>query len=155
MIFGNLNDLSLLKTYPKIIQKAILYLKETNLKEIKPGTYEIMRKDMFMQVIDLETESREKKRAEVHRKYIDLQCLVVGKEKIGFAIDCEENIIAEEYNSERDILFYENCQNEGTLKMIEGSFAVFYPNVVHIPGCIDKEKTKIRKIVVKIDMKLL
>lgn len=156
MIFGNINNIKFIENYSPILQEVIKYLKITDFNKMNTGVhYPFGERDMLVQVIDLETKNFEKKKCEVHRKYIDVQFLVKGDEEIGFAIDTLENEVLENYNSERDILFYKECKNETFLKMIPGNFVIFFPNVVHRPGCSMIKNEIIRKIAVKINIKLL
>lgn len=156
MILGNINNLKYEKNYSEVLQKAINYLKNTNFLELNTGVhYPFDSKDMFVQVIDLETKHQSEKKPEVHRKYVDVQFLVHGEEKIGFSVDTGNNKISDDYCEERDILFYSESENESFLNMTPGTFAVFFPNIVHRPGCAVNENSKIRKVVIKIDVKLL
>ncbi|MGL6169122.1 MAG: YhcH/YjgK/YiaL family protein [Fusobacteriaceae bacterium] len=156
MIFGNINNIKFIENYSPVLQEVIKYLKITDFNKMNAGIHHPFgERDMLVQVIDLETKHFEEKKPEVHRKYVDVQYLVKGDEKIGFAIDTLENQVSENYNSERDILFYKECKDEAFLKMIPGSFAVFFPNVVHRPGCSMIKNEIIRKIVVKINVELL
>lgn len=156
MILGNINNLKYEKNYSEILTEVLNYLEKTDFNIMETGVYNPFgERDMFVQVIDLETKPFNEKKPEVHKKYVDVQFLVRGEEQIGFAIDTFRNSIADEYNSERDIMFYSQCENESFLKMVPGSFAVFFPNVVHRPGCSLKSDSKIRKIVVKVNKDLL
>ncbi|MBP9906088.1 MAG: YhcH/YjgK/YiaL family protein [Rhodoferax sp.] len=93
--------------------------------------------------------------AEVHREYIDVQFLVLGCEKIGVATDTGHNVMAKDMLAERDLLFYTGMENESTLTMTPGSFAVFLPIDVHHPGCALDQPQAIRKVVVKVRVALL
>lgn len=44
-------------------------------------------------------------RPEVHRRYIDIQFLAWGEEKIGIAIDTGNNKVSESLLEQRDIIF--------------------------------------------------
>ncbi|WP_320047402.1 YhcH/YjgK/YiaL family protein [uncultured Ilyobacter sp.] len=155
MIYGNIENPGDMSIYPEAIQRAVKYLKETDLVNKKAGVYELQGKDMYVQVLDLETASREDKKPEVHRKYIDVQCLISGRERIGFAVDTGKNKPIGDYNEERDILFYEECHGESEMIMTPGTFAVFFPHIVHRPACNDGGVSKIRKIVIKINKDIL
>ena len=69
---------------------------------------------------------------------------------MGVTPDLGDNPIAQDYDAERDILFYTDVQNEVELIMRPGNFAVFFPEDIHRPGCADGQAAKIRKIVVKV-----
>lgn len=151
VIFGNINNLEDIKIYPEIIQKALVYLKETDLVSKETGAYPIDGENLILQVIDLETSMRSEKRPEVHRKYIDIQFLVSGKEKIAFYPDSKNSEIDEELLEERDIIFYKNGnERESVVEMEPGCFAIFFPNDVHIPAIAVEEPLKIRKVVMKV-----
>lgn len=156
MIFGditNINDME--KIYVGPIMKAINYLKNNNFLSMKAGIYEIDGKDIYAQVIDITTKEKSQQRPEVHRKYIDVQFSVEGKEIIGFARDTGNNKISEEFLEERDIMFFEDMDNEIDLKMKPGNFAILFPNDVHRPACLCDEVATIRKVIVKINSEIL
>lgn len=156
MIFGNVkNSSNAEKIYPEPIRKVINYLKYTDFESMEPGNYEIEGKDIYAQVIDLVTKGKHAAKPEVHRKYVDVQFLVYGEELIGFAIDTGKNKVAQELLSERDIIFYEDMENEMNLIMKPGSFAVFFPEDVHRPGCTYQKEGAIRKVVVKVNTAIL
>ncbi|MFV2825327.1 YhcH/YjgK/YiaL family protein, partial [Escherichia coli] len=107
------------------------------------------------QIIDLTTRPAEENRPEVHRRYIDIQYLAWGEEKIGIAIDTGNNKVSESLLEQRDIIFYHHCENESFIKMTPGSYAIFFPQDVHRPGCILQTASEIRKIVVKVALTAL
>ena len=56
---------------------------------------------------------------------------------------------AGEYSDEKDILFLSGVAR-ARLKMIPGSFALFYPEDAHKPNCTWDEPQRVRKVVVKV-----
>lgn len=157
MIFGNIKSNENISSYPKAIQKAIQYLKDTDLVAMAPGRYELDGDNMILQVLDVQTGERSTLRPEVHRTYIDVQFLAKGKEKIGCYPDMGDNEIDENLLEARDLIFYKNNENarETHLEMEEGSYAVFYPHDVHIPAIAKDESMTIRKIVIKVKVSTL
>lgn len=154
MIFGNLNNTGHEATFPEPVKKALAYLKENDMMAMQAGVYEIDGKMMYVQVIDTNTNHKENKRPEVHKNYVDLQYSPAGNEMIGFVPDLGSFISQEGYIEERDILFYDQVENEVFLNMTSGSFAVFFPWDVHRPACAVNEPAPIRKIVMKLHMSL-
>lgn len=155
MFFGHIADAdSAAKIYPAPVVKAIHYLKTTDFEGLAAGTYEIDGKNIYALVMDLTTTDKDKNRPEVHRRYIDVQFLLRGKELIGFARDTGHNAKAEDL-PERDVCFYQDAENEVFLKMCPGNFAIFFPFDVHRPGCRDGEPCAVRKVVVKIALDIL
>lgn len=157
MIFGNIKAKENISSYPVAIQKAINYLKENDLVNAEPGRYELDGDNMILQVLDIETTDRSNLRPEVHETYIDVQFLAKGKEQIGCYPDMGDNEVDENLLESRDLIFYKNNQNarETLLEMEEGSYAVFYPHDVHIPGMIKDESMTIRKIVIKVKVSMI
>jgi len=156
MIFGDINNINdMEKVLPKVILKAIEYLKDNDFLGMKTGVYKIEGEDIFAQVVDIKTRQKDEASPEVHKKYIDVQFSVEGKEKIGFARDTDNNEVLEDLLNEKDIKFYKNMESEIDLIMKPGSFAVFFPNDVHRPGCALGEPCTIRKVIVKINTEIL
>lgn len=155
MQFGNIKNLDHLSIYPGVIQRAIKHLKETDFTTKEAGSYELEGKKLYIQVVDTETGSTEERQPEIHGNYIDIHYSLEGNETIGFVVDNGNNVVKEDLLEERDILFYESVEHENFVKMVPGSFAIFYPTDVHRPNCNEKEVKKIRKVIAKISVELL
>ena len=149
MFFGHISNINV-NEYPKAIQFALKYLQETDFDQVEVGRYELKGNRIYVQVLDLTTQPKSEILPEVHRNYLDVQYLHSGKERMGFATDLGNNLIAKDYDPVRDIQHYQDCQNECELIMQPGSFAVFFPEDIHRPACIDGKPSTIRKVVVKI-----
>lgn len=155
MIYGNLNnDKDLIVFLPEALKKGILFLKETDLLNCEAGEYEIQGRDIYANIIDTQTKNKEYIRPEVHRKYIDIQCLCKGSEIIGFARDCDKNIVSEEL-LEKDVIFYSKVYNESELVLAPGDYVILFPKDVHRPAYTNDENMDIRKVVVKININLI
>ena len=156
MIFGHVSDLETgFAWLPKPLKTAVEHLKQTDFAALPAGNYDLQGKDIYVQVIDMTTKAFAETRPEVHRQYIDVQYLVHGREKIGVASDTGRNDVSEILLHERDLLFYKAMENESTLTMTPGSFAVFMPSDVHRPGCAFDQPEAIRKVVIKVRVALL
>lgn len=140
--------------YPLALQTAINYLKEHDFTKMEPGVYEVQGKDIYAQVFDTYTESADKRKPEVHEKFIDVQFLVSGKEKLGFTPDTGTYEV-EQRIEERDLIFYKQVQNEGFLCAVPGCYHIFFPGDIHRPGVMWEESEMIRKVVVKVNLKKL
>lgn len=154
MIFGNINALGNEKKYPTIILEYLHQLKNGNWNNKTLGKHLIKGEEIYISISEYETSSEEEKKPEAHRKYIDIQYIFEGEEIIKVASDLGNNKIYSEYDESNDILFYENVENENTLVMTPGSFAVFYPEDIHKPCCNYKGINKVRKAVIKISIDL-
>lgn len=135
---------------PRAIEKALDFLRTTDFTALAPGVVDIDGRNIFAQVLDLTTQTWDENRPEVHRRYLDIQFLAWGEEKIGVAIDTGNNEISESLLEQRDIIFYHGSENESFIEMTPGTYTIFFPQDVHRPACIKNKASAIRKIVVKV-----
>ena len=154
MIFSSIHTKDDYSNYPKAVQRAIEYLKSNDFTKMEPGVYEIEGKQLYAQVFDAMTEPLADRKPEVHEKYLDVQFLVTGREKLGFTPDTGNYEVAERFD-ERDLIFYKEVENEGFITSTLGCFCVFFPTDVHRPQVADGEPIKVRKVVVKVSVDLL
>lgn len=154
MIFSSIYAKDDAKKYPKAIQTALDYLKTHDFTAIETGVYEIQGKDIYAQVMDAQTGAVEEKRPEVHEKFVDVQFLASGKEKLGFTPDTGKYEVDERFD-ERDLIFYKSVENEGFIEATPGCYSIFFPADVHRPAVAVDEPMTVRKVVVKVSVALL
>ncbi|WEJ88134.1 MAG: YhcH/YjgK/YiaL family protein [Klebsiella huaxiensis] len=154
MIFGHIAQPNPCRL-PDAIERALNFLRTNDFLALEPGVVEIDGKNIFAQIIDMTTRDVAENRPEVHRRYLDIQFLAWGEEKIGLAIDTGNNEISESLLEQRDIIFYHDSEHESFFEMVPGSYAIFFPQDVHRPGCHKTVATPIRKIVVKVAISVL
>ena len=164
MIYGSINSEFFEQqaaVLPKVLCEALHYLKGLDLAAHEVGHFpvQIGGADMILQVMDLTTSPRQEHDPEIHRKYVDLQLFVSGGPEVStFFVDGGKETVREDLlNSPRDILFYENraetAKIEGRVVMEPGSYAIYFPWDVHVPGQCDEDGNKdYRKIVLKVPM---
>ncbi len=92
--------------------------------------------------------TKKESRLEAHRKYIDIQCMIKGEEKIGLS-DTEDCATVEEYNRQRDVEFLKS-DNVNYMTLKEGEFMIFFPHDAHMPCLSNTKDMAIEKIVAKI-----
>jgi biofilm protein TabA len=156
MISGHIGQLQdLLPMVPAPLHLALQHLRDTDFTTLPAGNYDLQGKDIYVQVIDMNTKPVAECRPEVHRQYADVQFLVSGREQIGMAVDTGKHKLGEDLLASRDLLFYTDVQDETILTMRPGSFAVFLPSDVHRPGGAIDGPEPIRKVVMKVRVSLL
>lgn len=153
MIFSSINVKQSAK-YPAAIQKALDYLKAHDFTKMEPGVYEIQGKEIYAQVFDAPTEPIEKRHPESHEKFVDVQFLASGKEKLGFTTNYGKYEVLERYD-ERDLIFYKDVQDEGFIESRPGNFCIFFPEDIHRPQVVSGEPMNVRKVVIKVAVSLL
>ncbi|MDD7305417.1 MAG: YhcH/YjgK/YiaL family protein [Peptoniphilaceae bacterium] len=151
MIFTTIDQAYNKAGLSKVLVKVIDFLKENKekFKDQKPGVYEIDGDNIFYQVIETNTEEIEKRQAESHKLYLDIQFVVNGEEKIGIT-PLKSSYKIKEYIEERDLIFYEEVQDEGYLIAKENCVSIFFPEDIHKPQIAVKEPAFEKKIVVKV-----
>lgn len=129
------------------IHKAFNYLINTNLDELSIGVHDISNNDIFAIVSEYKTQNQNIGLWEAHRKYIDVQYLIKGTEKIGYC-DINQLIVEKQYDEEADVVLGHLDGDYITLR--EGDFMILFPQDAHKPGKRDKEELNIKKIVIKV-----
>ena len=130
-----------------IWDKAFLYLKETNLKTLSTGRHDIDGENIYATVSEGPLKDYDKTTFESHKKYIDLQLVISGEEKMGKASPAEL-ILNKPYSEENDIMFY---AGDGKIYTVpENTFILFFPSNAHRPSISPGGNKIVKKIVVKI-----
>jgi YhcH/YjgK/YiaL family protein len=129
-------------------EKAFNFLKTSDLKKIDTGKYELQGKDMYVIVDEYITRNEEDSAFEAHRRYIDIQYIVEGEEKIGISALGNTKEITP-YDNFKDIIFLTSEQNNYRIASPE-KFFVFFPEDAHRPCVKTSENIRIRKVVIKI-----
>ena len=108
--------------------------------------------ECYAMVSSYETVKRDTKEFESHRKYIDVQMLIDGKEYIEVApIDSLE--VTKEYSAEKDVMFFSNKFVGKNILLEPGKPVILMPEDGHMPGVACGEPVKVKKVVVKIPVK--
>ena len=150
MIFDNVkNSKTYFDTNPHF-EKAFEFIQKVMRENIGVGRYELDGKDVFAMVQEYDTKLKENTSFEGHEKYIDIQCVIKGSEIFG-CVEVSKAVIDVEYNTEKDVTFYKDCDTASFCVAEEGDFCIFYPHDIHCPGgAIDNLPLSVKKIVVKV-----
>ena len=158
MLFGDLTRADFKRGLPKIIADTCDYLNSLDLASLETGRHEI-NDQIFMNVMEVESEPAEARKSEIHRKYLDIQVLISGSEKMEFGVTQPNLNDYEPYNEENDYqltLADKDIELKSAVVLRPKMFAVFLPYEPHKPCChVDNKVSKIKKLVVKIPADLL
>ena len=124
-------------------------LQSLNLDALQAGHIELDGKYVYININSTNGQPKESARLEAHRQYIDIQMPISGKETFGVKPTAECLDPIGEFDSERDIVFYNDKPNE-FVTLDKGEFVVFFPEDAHAP-CIDTMEGHM-KLVVKISL---
>ena len=123
---------------------AFAFLKEALASPKEVGRYELGG-GVFALVQSYDTKSVENCKIEAHRKYIDIQCVLKGKELFGVA-DLATQTLYEDKFEEKDVAFYKG--EVDLLTLTDGDFVVVFPQDAHRPQ--QGDGSHVEKVVVKV-----
>ena len=147
MIYDNINNIDLYKGISEDIYLGLKFLKNVT-PEIENGVHELSHRVKAI-VSEYKTKEVNEYGYEAHKKFIDIQYLLNGTEKICcLPIDALKE--TKPYNEDFEAAFYTANTNPIEMTLGNGNFAVFYPQDGHMP-CLCVEKLEnVKKIVVKV-----
>ena len=151
MIKDNLQHISYYSYLTRELQLSLKYLKNTDFSDMENGKYEFIEGKAFAIVQDYTSKPESEGKFEAHRKYIDIQFIVKGEEKIGKG-NLEDFEEITEYDEEKDIVFLTPKDNEKVefIKLKEGEFAIFTNKDVHMPSIAVENPSYVKKVVIKV-----
>jgi len=146
MIVDRLLNTDPLYELPPRLARALEYLRATDLRSVSPGRHDLDGDRLFALVQEYMTRAPGQCVWEAHRRYIDVQFMAVGAERMGYAplATMRER---EPYDAARDVMFFEPGTEFVTIR--EGMFAILGPEDVHSPGHVAGTAALVRKVVVK------
>lgn len=131
----------------KVWDEAFKFLSRPDLDTLSPGKYPIDGDKVYASISVGPNKEFDKTRFESHRKYIDLQYVIKGKEKIGVASVAKATVTVP-YSEPNDIAHY---TAEGKYYIAApGTFFLFFPVNAHRPNIKVDGYDTVRKLVIKI-----
>ncbi len=133
---------------PERLARGLDFLRTTDARALALGRHDIDGDRLFALVHEYTTKPPDQCVWEAHRRYIDVQFLVSGDERMGYAALSQVRE-REPYDSARDVAFFEPGSEFITIR--EGMFAIFGPEDVHSPSHHPTgSPAQVRKVVVKV-----
>src|SRR5512145_806842 len=134
----------------KGFEPAFEYLSSLEASTVATGRTEVVGDDVYALVSRYTTKAPEIARFEVHRKYIDIQCVLAGEEIIGFLPTSAGLSVLEPYDEGKDIAFFARPAAYTPVAMSTGRYAILYPEQAHMPNLDAGGPHDIVKVVVKV-----
>lgn len=151
MITGDIHHLEAYeKQLPTFIRQCLLAIRDFDFNSVSDGKYELC--GCTMSVESPATEPEKERKLEGHKKFIDIQFEIKGREEwIGVESIFDFPRVVESYE-DRDLYFFESHrEKESKVYFTEGRFAVFFPEDLHRPLCQGRKgKEILRKAVMKV-----
>ncbi|HEY3291125.1 MAG TPA: YhcH/YjgK/YiaL family protein, partial [Anaerolineae bacterium] len=130
MITDNIANVNLYNNLGDRFQRAFTYLRETDLAQLPVGRIELDGKNLYVLIQEYSTKLPGTGKWEAHKRYIDIQFIVSGQERIGYAMlkRLQQGI----YDPVKDFLPLSGDGDWVTVSA--GDFMVLWPNDGHMPG---------------------
>jgi len=144
------NKLEFAKQYnanKAVWDKVFAYLKNTDLDALPVGKYAVEGTTATVSVTDNPTKEYDKTTWESHRKFIDLQYVITGAEKMA-AAPIAALKITEPYIDAKDVAHYEGTGTQYEAR--QGAFFLFFPTDGHRVNIKVDGVEHDKKIVIKI-----
>jgi YhcH/YjgK/YiaL family protein len=127
--------------------KAFAFLREHDLDSLSKGGHGIDGENVYATVTENPTRDFDSTGWESHRKYIDIQYVIEGKELIGVK-PVSKATITHPYEEKYDTA---NYSGEGKLyAATPGTFFIFFPSDAHRPNITPGGNKVVKKIVIKV-----
>jgi len=108
---------------------VLQFIESTPVSERSDGKHEINNQGAYVIIDTYNTLDVSDCFIECHRKYIDVQVVIEGIERVGVCHRCECEALP--YNEEKD--FQKLTGDTDFLPLGAGSFMIFYPDDAHMP----------------------
>ncbi len=132
MILDRLDNASMYRSLGPEIAAALDYLRQADFSEVPDGRHELDGERLFVIVQQYQTKPVAEAMWEAHRQYVDVQYVVQGAERIGYASLRDNLPVRRPYDAQKDLIFYDTAGDFFALQA--GDFAIFTPHDIHAPG---------------------
>ena len=133
------------KLQPRFAQ-AFKFLRRPDLATLSDGKHEIDGKRIYATVGKFPGRRRDEAKLEAHRRYVDIQFLVAGREEMGWKSRRLCSVCDGAYNAEKDVEKFGDSP-DSWVSLEPGAFALFFPQDAHAPLVGEGE---LHKVVVKV-----
>lgn len=149
MIFDSIENYKLYTSIHPEFEAAFDFILSTN-QDIDDGQYILNSDKLIAHVMTKDTKLEGNAGLEYHKKYIDIQYVLMGEEMCGLSpLKNQEHSVP--YDAQKDIAFLSVDKDSTTIRVNEGCFYIVWPHEPHRPLCsVDDSIKEIKKIIIKV-----
>jgi YhcH/YjgK/YiaL family protein len=147
MIFDKISNSDKYKCLSPRLAKGLEYIRKTDFSGMETGKYELDGEALFAIVSEYETKNSTECALEAHRKYLDIQYMLVGEEYVGLNFLHKQEPSKGYSDTDDYALYADSCS---MVKLEAEHFAIFFPEDLHMPGVHTGKPEKIRKVIIKV-----
>jgi YhcH/YjgK/YiaL family protein len=129
--------------------KAFAFLKNNDLSKLEPKRYEIDGDRLYATISEALTKNEEDTKFEAHRKYIDIQHVIIGAEQMSITPIAGRKEELTAYDPVKDVEFM-TVKETTSYEATPDKVFIFFPSDIHRPGVKIGENKMVRKVVVKV-----
>lgn len=146
VLYGTLKHLDSYQGIHPGVMRGLELLRDTDFSKLEDGRYEVDGDDLFFFIQSYESKPVNDT-PEAHKKYVDIQYLISGQERMGVA-PLEDMTEVVEARPEGDIWLHHGPTDK--ILVTGDRFAAFWPEDAHAPGIAVDGPEPCRKCVVKV-----
>lgn len=151
MVYDKIDNIELYRGLSEDIYAGLKFLSSVDVA-IENGVHEISE-GVRAVVSEYETKSTNQNGFEAHRKFLDIQYLILGKEIVRCK-PVENLVVTKAYDAQNDyLLFCNEVDNTSDFLLGDGYFALLYPDDAHEPQLSVDGPMPVKKVVVKIKLR--
>lgn len=149
MIYDNLSNIELYKGLSPDIYEGLKFLRDADANLVN-GVIQINSRVKAI-VSEYETKRENEYGYEAHKKYIDIQCVLKGQERVA-CLPIDRMTEEKSYSEETDVAIYSASFTPQEMMIGDGYFAIFFPQDGHMPQLCIEELRLVKKVVVKVQI---
>ncbi len=147
MIYSNIKNIEEYNFLPENIKKCFEYINKNDLASLDKGSYEIDGKNLFVNIVEYETTTEDKRFWEAHKNYLDIHFILDGEEIIN--INFIKNMEQKQFVEKDDFLPLTGDVKTSVVLQKE-DFLICYPNDAHMTAVNVCKPTKVKKAIFKV-----
>ena len=118
--------------------------------ESEPGRYTVDGDSVFVNMAAYTTKTHDECKYENHKKYVDIQYVLSGAERIDL-IDADKLTVTEDKYADGDIAFFALSPAQTSVTLQAGDFVLIFPDEAHSPCMADNNvPSAVAKAVAKV-----
>lgn len=133
---------------------ALNYLQQTDLASLPDGKVNVQGEDVLAMVQSYDSRlATPQTQWESHRKFVDIQYIVQGDEKMGYC-RLDELDITLPFDADKDVMLFKAKADThyDFVRVGAGMFTIFAPQDAHLPGMAIDQPVPVKKVVMKISL---
>jgi len=146
MIIDQISNSHLYYSLHPGLKSAFETIHQTDLSTLAIGRIELDGENLFAMVQQYDSKPIEQGIWEAHRRYMDLQMVIQGTERIGYTYI--DRLAQGEYDANKD--FFPLFGAGDFLTLQPGNFILLLPQDAHMPGIAVTTPAPVMKLVIKI-----